>query len=203
MMGMGGTDKGPLGTERDPLHVKVTTGTTAKDLNGNPVEIANQVGDTLKDAASQIKDIFSLTPTSASSTGGFLSNLRSLTTLFKANGGFISGPGTGTSDSIWAKVSNGEFVMPADKAKKFGPILDAMRSGALSFADGGWVQSIAIPELVPSRVMGGVNLTEQAAANAPVAGNGGAMMIQLHPDALHMTMRDWLEMEVARQRSRS
>jgi hypothetical protein len=32
-------------------------------------------------------------------------------------GGQISGPGTGTSDSIMAKVSDGEFVIPADVVK--------------------------------------------------------------------------------------
>lgn len=37
-----------------------------------------------------------------------------------ANGGHVRGPGTGTSDSIDAKLSNGEFVMPADTVRKVG-----------------------------------------------------------------------------------
>jgi len=39
----------------------------------------------------------------------------------KAGGGLISGPGTGTSDSIPANLSNGEFVMTAAAVRKFGP----------------------------------------------------------------------------------
>lgn len=37
-----------------------------------------------------------------------------------ANGGHVRGPGTGTSDSIPAKLSDGEFVMPADTVRKVG-----------------------------------------------------------------------------------
>lgn len=49
--------------------------------------------------------------------------------LAAAEGGYITGPGTGTSDSIAARLSNGEFVMPAAKTKLFLPILEQMRSG--------------------------------------------------------------------------
>lgn len=37
-----------------------------------------------------------------------------------ANGGHISGPGTGTSDSIPARLSDGEYVIPADVVEKVG-----------------------------------------------------------------------------------
>lgn len=37
-----------------------------------------------------------------------------------ADGGHVRGPGTGTSDSINAKLSDGEFVMPADTVRKVG-----------------------------------------------------------------------------------
>lgn len=37
-----------------------------------------------------------------------------------ANGGHVRGPGTGTSDSIPAKLSDGEFVLPADTVRKVG-----------------------------------------------------------------------------------
>jgi hypothetical protein len=40
--------------------------------------------------------------------------------LQKASGGPVNGPGTGTSDSIPARLSNGEFVVKADSAKKVG-----------------------------------------------------------------------------------
>ncbi len=37
-----------------------------------------------------------------------------------AGGGVVRGPGTGTSDSISAKLSDGEFVLPADTVRKVG-----------------------------------------------------------------------------------
>ena len=37
-----------------------------------------------------------------------------------ADGGHVRGPGTGTSDSINARLSDGEFVMPADTVRKVG-----------------------------------------------------------------------------------
>src|SRR3989344_3850231 len=37
-----------------------------------------------------------------------------------ADGGPVRGPGTGTSDSINAKLSDGEFVVPADTVRKVG-----------------------------------------------------------------------------------
>ncbi|WP_438391076.1 phage tail tape measure protein [Caballeronia sp. DA-9] len=62
-----------------------------------------------------------------------------------ATGGFISGPGSGTSDSIMARLSNGEFVMTAAAVKRIGASnLDAMNNGAsvhsmARFATGGMV----------------------------------------------------------------
>jgi hypothetical protein len=55
--------------------------------------------------------------------------------LSEAEGGYIQGPGTGTSDSIPARLSNGEFVMPAAKTKLFRPVLEQMRSGTTSVFD--------------------------------------------------------------------
>ena len=43
-----------------------------------------------------------------------------------AQGGKVTGPGTGTSDSIPANLSNGEFVMTAKATRMFEPLLAAM-----------------------------------------------------------------------------
>ena len=43
-----------------------------------------------------------------------------ITELDLQGGGASSGPGTGTSDSIPAKLSDGEFVMTANAVKNFG-----------------------------------------------------------------------------------
>lgn len=60
-----------------------------------------------------------------------------------ATGGYIAGPGTGTSDSIPAFLSNGEYVLTADAVQNVGlPLLDAMNSGrAEHFATGGLVRA--------------------------------------------------------------
>lgn len=57
----------------------------------------------------------------------------------KAAGGLITGPGSGTSDSIPARLSNGEFVVNARQAGKHRALLDAINSGAHGFAAGGTV----------------------------------------------------------------
>lgn len=61
--------------------------------------------------------------------------------LKKAKGGAIIGPGTSTSDSIPALLSNGEYVINADAAAQIGrTTLDALNSGAYpAFASGGSV----------------------------------------------------------------
>ncbi|MFE4721797.1 phage tail protein, partial [Streptomyces sp. NPDC056728] len=71
------------------------------------------------------------------------------------NGGYIQGPGSGTSDSIIAafgsgamgKVSNTEFVVQASAVRKYGvPLLDKLNRGSLKlagFARGGVTKSEA------------------------------------------------------------
>lgn len=60
-----------------------------------------------------------------------------------ATGGYIAGPGTGTSDSIPAYLSNGEYVLTADAVQNVGlPLLDAVNSGRVGhFATGGLVRA--------------------------------------------------------------
>ncbi len=47
-----------------------------------------------------------------------------------ATGGRISGPGTGTSDSILARIANGEFITNAAATARNLPLLQAINSGA-------------------------------------------------------------------------
>ena len=54
-----------------------------------------------------------------------------------AAGGFISGPGSGTSDSIAARLSNGEFVVNAAATARNRAALEAINANR--FADGGMV----------------------------------------------------------------
>jgi hypothetical protein len=62
--------------------------------------------------------------------------------LHNADGGYISGPGTGTSDSIPAMLSNGEFVVRAGavKALGVGTLNQLNQADRMKFADGGLVK---------------------------------------------------------------
>lgn len=65
----------------------------------------------------------------ATTVATILSNIASATSIVKsakfANGGLVTGPGTGTSDSIPAQLSNGESVMTARTTSMFAPILSS------------------------------------------------------------------------------
>ncbi|CAL8972899.1 hypothetical protein RHODGE_RHODGE_01035 [Rhodoplanes serenus] len=56
-----------------------------------------------------------------------------------ATGGYITGPGSGTSDSLVARVSNGEYVVNAAATARHRPMLDAINFGVPRFAAGGLV----------------------------------------------------------------
>lgn len=50
-----------------------------------------------------------------------------------ASGGLVTGPGTGTSDSISARLSNGEYVLTAEATRRLGvPLLDALNENRLA-----------------------------------------------------------------------
>lgn len=84
--------------------------------------------------------------------GSLLSGIGSLFGF--ASGGYVSGPGTATSDSIPARLSAGEYVIRAAAVKQFGVgFLDAINglkraprvlgAGRLAFAAGGLVPAAA------------------------------------------------------------
>ena len=54
-----------------------------------------------------------------------------------ATGGFVSGPGTGTSDSIPARLSDGEYVINAAATRKYRPLLDKINKNPARMANGG------------------------------------------------------------------
>ena len=84
-----------------------------------------------------------------------------------AEGGKVSGPGTGTSDSIMARLSNGEFVMKAAAVRKYGAgFMHAINNGFVSlkgFAAGGMVDAAA--------AMSGFSSPNLQPAMASVSGN--------------------------------
>lgn len=102
--------------------------------------------------------------------GGF-----SLSKLFGfAEGGQISGAGTGTSDSMIARVSNGEFIVRASQAQKNLPLLQAINSGKIPrFATGGMVGAIAAPSTSTVSNIGG-SITVAPVINTTVNSQGGS-----------------------------
>jgi len=58
-----------------------------------------------------------------------------------AEGGYVSGPGTGTSDSIPARLSNGEYVINAASTARFLPLLEQINNTPRNFANGGLATS--------------------------------------------------------------
>jgi hypothetical protein len=78
-----------------------------------------------------------------------------------ARGGRIRGPGTGTSDSILARLSNGEFVMRAAAVRAYGPaLLEKMNGLRLpKFAEGGMIgAAMSAPVGQAGRDLGRVEL---------------------------------------------
>lgn len=62
-----------------------------------------------------------------------------------AEGGLVAGPGSGTSDSIMARLSAGEFVMPANMTRQYLPQLSAMRDGDFNMDAGSGAPPSSVP----------------------------------------------------------
>ncbi|WP_312669729.1 tape measure protein [Stutzerimonas nitrititolerans] len=94
-----------------------------------------------------------------------------------ATGGLIRGPGTGTSDSIPALLSNGEYVIRAAAVRKLGKnALDLLNRGIPipRFADGGMVGAVSSMQPAGPQSLGTLDIslggeTFQVFANAPQA----------------------------------
>lgn len=116
------------------------------------------------------------------SVGGLFGLLFGSGVKTAASGGYISGPGTGRSDSIPARLSNGEYVINARATKQNRALLDAINSGKLpAFADGGLVGRVpSIPAV--SRTQGGMqvvvnNTVSDQVQATPQQGSDGSMQI--------------------------
>lgn len=89
-----------------------------------------------------------------------------------ADGGYVSGPGTGRSDSVPARLSNGEFVVNAQATADYRPLLEAINSGRVrGYRDGGL--ATARPISAPPLRRAGPSSTV-VTINAPVKVEGSA-----------------------------
>jgi len=118
-----------------------------------------------------------------------------------ADGGYIVGPGSATSDSIHAKLSNGEFVVNAAATAKNRGMLESINSGAgvdawQHFATGGYVGSspvmksgeAATVSVSPTIVVNGAN-------DAGTSASGAAAANKTMSDALTSKIKDTIERE--------
>lgn len=79
-----------------------------------------------------------------------------------ATGGYINGPGSGTSDSIPALLSNGEYVIRAAAVRKLGKnALDLLNRGIAipRFADGGLVGAVSSMQSASPQNLGSLDIS--------------------------------------------
>lgn len=109
--------------------------------------------------------------------------------LHRAGGGPISGPGTSTSDSIPAMLSNGEFVINAASTKKYRSLLEQINAGHIShFATGGVAGS-----LMSSAVAGSGASTP---VHVEVHNHGGGRLTEQDAQELQQYVQVWIDMRM-------
>lgn len=133
--------------------IQQTSNQLAKDFSGaitDWITGAKSFGDAMKSVLKQL--ISQLIQAALYATivaactgggGGFAARWSSAFGKGFATGGSVAGPGTGTSDSIPAMLSNGEYVLNAQAVDRLGvPFLNGLNTGRLrGFASGGLVGS--------------------------------------------------------------
>ncbi len=124
--GLFGVGTKERGTKTNPMYVTFSDGLRSNLLGGGG-------GDGLLRFLSESQSDFVGPPSSAAGSGSEAFGLLSIFSRFLkfAEGGRVSGPGTGTSDSIPILASNGEHIMPAEKTKKWLPLLEGIRLGTV------------------------------------------------------------------------
>lgn len=148
---------------------------------------AEALSDALQRVASKLADkaIDSLVDGlfKSGSGGGLLGGLGKIFGF--AEGGRVAGPGSGRSDSILARLSNGEYVVNSKAAKQYGPLLEAINSGRVpKFADGGMVggmPALRSPSVPPaaSRRSGGSAISYTDGRQINIAPAGGVTPEQM------------------------
>lgn len=117
-----------------------------------------------------------------------------------AMGGYISGPGTGTSDSILRRVSNGEYITNARSTAKYRRELEAINGGyyeqlraAGGYAGGGYVQATpAAPYVEARRAEAARNVFTQQITNNFASNNSPYVQAELTAAKLRMNTRTLL-----------
>jgi hypothetical protein len=148
----------------------------------NGAETAKQQVKDLNDALDKIKDrtVHYTIVGDASNPGGYQvtaeGTMRATSSglAVYAQGGHVSGPGTGTSDSILARLSNGEFIVNAAATAQNLPLLHAINNTP-GFANGGQINATIIGDYAAtdwtSLLSNAFNSFAQKLKVAPTGGN--------------------------------
>ena len=133
---------------------------------------------------SQLTNSLTQLATNAQNAANALSMLSNMSgATGHATGGYISGPGTSTSDSIPAMLSNGEFVLRSDAVRRYGTnFLNALNEGKLSkiksrlphFASGGMISDVA----QDSTIRGVSNFGKSMASNINNVNNFSVALVR-------------------------
>lgn len=133
--------------------IQQTSNQLAKDFSGaitDWITGAQSFGDAMKSILKQLiaqliqAAIYATIVASCTGGGGgFAARWKGAFGKGLATGGSVDGPGTGTSDSVPAMLSNGEYVLNAQAVDRLGvPFLNGLNTGRLrGFASGGLVGS--------------------------------------------------------------
>ncbi len=196
------------GTEAKQEFANIAAGAVsgfAQDLL-NGVSAGQAFGSMIQRLASQLIDLavqaMILRPLLAMfgfSAGGIVPGAGKVLKL--ATGGYVSGPGTSMSDSIPARLSDGEFVINARATAKHRALLEAVNDNRLqSFATGGAVGSAMRPASAND------NAPPSITVNAPITVNGSAGTPEQNTDLakqmareMEATMRHVVADEMRRQ----
>lgn len=157
---------------------------TKSFATGLATDLANGVSKTeaLANALARLRDRLLEMATSkifdvvfSSTTGGVGSIFSSL--VGHAGGGLVSGPGTGTSDSVPARLSDGEFVVNAAATSKYLDLLQAVNSGgSLKVPSVGSSIAVAAPTTVTQNFAPTIHVT----AGTPQQNQDAAERMERH-----------------------
>lgn len=111
----------------------------------------------IKNAVRSAKESTNVSAASGGSGGGVSNNMGQ----GYATGGIVRGPGSGTSDSVPARLSNGEAVMTAQAVSMFGPLLSQMNQAGGGVGFNSSITSFAGPDRPKSSFPSDANQTTQ------------------------------------------
>lgn len=194
---------GYTGQNLNQLNSALQQATQSFNMNSQSVDKSSQSSEQSIQTVSPIEQTISQVSTAIqselvpaiSSASSALNNLASSLAqpTGHATGGYISGRGTGTSDSIPAMLSNGEFVIKASSVKKYGTnFLNAVNSGSFSripvrmpkFAGGGIVN-----EGIENTARGMTDFAKNIGTNVSTTNRINLALVRNEDEAMEHFMR--------------